>query len=143
MWVKNHNKEPFRDSYIFNKIKNLLYVPVCKNGLEKDWFFLPYIHINLEEEQNSKILDQLEQDYYHICDCLLNHLKNSEDGFIHTSSGQFIQIRSKDFKPYNPIYSKKLKKFISNKNHAFYFKKEFMINLQFLSSKYPFDLKKL
>ena len=63
-------------------------------------------------------------DYITICDQLKRHIETSEDKFIHTSNGKFIQIRSKDSKPYRAIFSKERGKYISNKNHAFYFKKD-------------------
>lgn len=130
-------KTPFEDSYIYKKINNMVYVPVCKEGTESCWRFLPYIHVELENPQFRELRDQLEEDYYSIIDQLIYHVNNSQDGFIHTSNGKFIQIRSKDSKPYHPIYSRTFNKYISNKNHAFYFKKEYMKYLQALSPDYP------
>lgn len=76
------------------------------------------------------IRKQLEDDYYSICDQLEHHLQTSEDGYIHTSNGRYLQIRCKDFKneygKYNPIYSDLYGRYISDKNHAFYFKKQFI-----------------
>ncbi len=86
--------------------------------------FLQYYHINLEEPKYAIIKQQLENDYYTICSLLNNHINAS--GYIHTSNGQYIQIRSKDKKPYTPIFSSTYDKNISNKNHAFYFKKDFI-----------------
>jgi DNA mismatch repair protein MutH len=37
-----------------------------------------------------------------------------------------VQVRSKDSKPYHPIYSNHYGRYISNKNHALYFMKSFM-----------------
>lgn len=116
----------FEDSKLYKKISNLLYVPISKEGDPKEWFILDVIHINLHEEKYKEILSQLEVDYYSICKQLKNHIETSKDGFIHTSNGEFIQIRSKDSKPYRPIYSKVYRREVSNKNHAFYFKKDFM-----------------
>ncbi len=59
------------------------------------------------------------------------------DGYLHTSSGEFIQIRTKDSKPYSPIHSEKYGRYVSNKNFAFYFKKEFMTQLLRTSEHYP------
>lgn len=131
------NKQPFENSHLFHKIKNLLYVPICKDGNKLNWRLLPFIHVNLCQPQYSNLLLQIEQDYYSIIDQLLFDIENKSDGYIHTSNGQFIQIRSKDSKPYNPIFSKTFNKNISNKNHAFYFKKDFMLYLQSLSPNYP------
>ena len=77
-------------------------------------------------KENKKLYDQFKKDYESICEQLKDHIQNSKDNYIHTSSGKFIQIRSKDSKPYHPIYSKKYKKFVSNKNHAFYFLRNFI-----------------
>lgn len=119
-------QKPFEETKLFKKISNLLYVPISKDGNPKDWFILDAININLKEDKLKEIKIQLEKDYYSICNQLKNHIETSKDGFIHTSNGVYIQIRSKDSKPYSPIYSHTYGKEISNKNHAFYFKKEFM-----------------
>lgn len=116
----------FYKTHLYKKISNLLYVPISKDGQPSEWFFLPYVHVNLNENKYSELRLQLEKDYYRICSQLKQHIENDTDGFIHTSNGKYIQIRSKDSRPYHPIYSNIYKKNISNKNHAFYFKKEFM-----------------
>ena len=116
----------FEDSKLYKKISNLLYVPISKEGNPEEWFILDVIHINLHDNEHKEILAQLEADYYSICNQLKVHIETSKDGFIHTSNGKFIQIRSKDSKPYRPIYSQVYGREVSNKNHAFYFKKEFM-----------------
>ncbi len=120
------SKKNFYHTKIYEKIKNLLYVPISKDGNPNKWMYLPCIHVDLSLPKFQILKNQLEEDYYCICDQLNNHILNSNDGFIHTSNGKYIQIRSKDSKPYSPIYSANYKKYISNKNHAFYFKKDFM-----------------
>ncbi|TJX14595.1 DNA mismatch repair protein MutH [Tissierella creatinini] len=116
----------FYETHIYNKISNLLYVPISKEGPPSEWVILPYTHVNLEDYRYKDLKNQLEVDYYSICRQLKEHIEISPDGYIHTSSGEFIQIRSKDSKPYFPIYSNIFGRYVSNKNHAFYFKKEFM-----------------
>lgn len=120
------SKKNFYDTHVYKKISNILYVPICKDGPPTNWMFLQYIHVNLEESKFIDLRNQLEHDYYSICEQLKSHIENSVDGYIHTSNGKFIQIRSKDSKPYFPIYSNTYKRYVSNKNHAFYFKKDFM-----------------
>lgn len=119
-------KKKFEETKLYHKISNLLYVPICKDGNPKDWFIIDVIHIDLRLDKYKDVKAQLEEDYYSICSQLEIHINTSEDGYIHTSNGKFIQIRSKDSKPYHPIYSSKYGRNISNKNHAFYFKKDFM-----------------
>lgn len=119
-------KKDFFETHIYEKISNILYVPICKEGNPEDWFILPYTHIELNTPQFKEVREQIENDYYDICGKLVNHINTSDDGFIHTSSGDYIQIRSKDSKPYNPIFSNIYNRNISNKNHAFYFKRDFM-----------------
>lgn len=116
----------FQDSKLYKKISNLLYVPISKEGNPEEWFIIDVIHINIKEDNHINLLKQLEEDYYSICEQLKNHIETSVDGFIHTSNGKFIQIRSKDSKPYHPIKSEVYGRDVSNKNHAFYFKKTFM-----------------
>jgi DNA mismatch repair protein MutH len=120
------SEKNFYDTHIYKKISNLLYVPISKDGHPSNWMFLPFIHVNLEEDTYKELKIQLEIDYYSICRQIKKHIETSIDGYIHTSSGEFIQIRSKDSQPYHSIYSNIYKKYVSNKNHAFYFKKEFM-----------------
>ena len=115
----------FESSNLFIKIKNLIYLPVVKESENcSNWYFTNCFHVDLEN--NKKILSSIKSDYYTICEGLKNHVETSADGFIHTTNGQFIQIRSKDSKPYHPIKSAHYGRYISDKNHAFYFKKDFM-----------------
>lgn len=123
----------FQDSWVYEKISNLLYVPVCKvSANPEDWFFHSAYHIQLDH--NQELCEQLNEDFLNIRTKLRSDIENSKDKFIHTSSGKYIQIRSKDSKrpngEYNPIYSKLCERNVSNKNHAFYFQKTFMRDIQ-------------
>lgn len=71
---------------------------------------LPCVHVNLDDRRFHDLKIQLEKDYYSICNQLNEHIKTKSDGFIHTSNGEYIQIRSKDSKPYHAIYSDIYKK---------------------------------
>ncbi len=121
---------PFKKTRLFRKISNILYVPVCKEGKESDWMFLPSIHVDLSSPQFSELFYVWQDDYYSICEQLIFYIENSRDGFIHTSNGKHIQVRSKDSKPYRPIYSHVYERNVSNKNHAFYFRKSFVYDIQ-------------
>jgi len=92
--------------------------------------FLPSIHIDLTKPQFSGLREMWKNDYYSICKQLKNHIETSPDGFIHTSNGTHIQVRSKDSKPYSPIFSSVYNREVSNKNHAFYFQKQFVYDIQ-------------
>lgn len=119
-------ERPFEYTHLYEKIDNILYVPVCKDGSPENWMFLPSININLHDRTFEGLRSIWENDYYRICEQLKFHIENSADGYIHTSNGAHIQVRSKDSKPYHPIYSSTYNRYVSNKNHAFYFKKEFV-----------------
>lgn len=127
------NRVPFEQSKLYAKIKRLLYIPVVKEGEPSNWYFKKPIYVEINE--GDSLYHQLRDDYYSIIDQMHQHIKN--DGRLHTSNGLFIQIRTKDSKPYNPIYSSYYNKLVSNKNFAFYFKKEFMIHLLRSSKDYP------
>lgn len=114
---------PFEDTWLYEKISNMLYIPVCKEGKPENWFFLPSIHIDLQSNKYKSILKQLKEDYEYICSEIK---KTCEQGkMLSTINGKYIQIRTKDSAPYHPIISKTYGK-ISDKNRAFYFKKDFI-----------------
>lgn len=123
-------EKPFEDTHLYEKIHNMLYVPVCKEGDPHNWMFLDAIHIDLNNPSFSSLLKIWKEDYYSICRQLKNHIETSADGFIHTSNGTHIQVRSKDSKPYHPIYSNVYGREVSNKNHAFYFQKVFVYDIR-------------
>jgi len=119
----------FQESNLYKKIRNLVYLPVVKDSKDVgDWYFLNAYHVQVTK--GSDLFKCLEADYYSICSQLRTHIETSADGFIHTSSGELIQVRSKDAKDkngkYHPIFSTTFNRYVSNKNHSFYFKKEFM-----------------
>lgn len=122
-------EKPFEETHLYEKISNILYVPVCKVGAPREWMFLDAIHIDLSDKRFSSLLNVWREDYYSICKQLKYHIENSRDGFIHTSNGVHIQVRSKDSQPYHPIYSSTYGRYVSNKNHAFYFKKQFVYDI--------------
>ena len=127
-------EKPFESTHLYEKISNILYVPVCKDGRPEDWMFLPSIHVDLSLHKFATLKDIWRADYYSICQQLRNHIENSADGFIHTSNGTHIQVRSKDARDrngnYHPIYSDVYDRYVSNKNHAFYFQKQFVYDIR-------------
>lgn len=118
--------KPFHESKLYKKIQHLLYVPISKDGEPHEWMFLNPIHVDLSLPKYKKLAQQLETDYYDICGQLNDQLCHSSTATLHTANGKFIQIRTKDSIPYHPIYSTIYNRQISDKNRAFYFKKEFM-----------------
>lgn len=127
-------QRPFEETHLYEKISNILYVPVCKDGDPRTWMFLPSINIDLATPQFAELRDIWRDDYYSICRQLKQHIETSSDGFIHTSNGKHIQVRSKDSKPYHPIYSATYGRNVSDKNHAFYFQKQFVYDIKRLSN---------
>lgn len=123
-------ERPFEETHLYDKIRNILYVPVCKDGEPENWMFLPSIHIDLSSSRYADFRNIWRVDYYSICKQLKDYIETSEDGYIHTSNGYHIQVRSKDSKPYHPIYSNTYGRNVSNKNHAFYFKKQFVYDIK-------------
>lgn len=119
-------RTPFEESNLYLKTKNLIYLPVVKESENAaDWYFTECIHIQMTPQ--SSLFKKMREDYYAICDGLIHHIETSGDGFIHTTNGpHYVQVRSKDSKPYHPIYSNHYARYISNKNHALYFMKSFM-----------------
>lgn len=121
------NPVPFDQSMLYSKIRNLVIAQVIKDGPAPMWRFGHVFHV--EAPTGSAVYRQFDADYSSICKGLRTHVSASMGAFIHTTNGKFIQVRSKDAKPYHPIHSKLYGRAVSNKNHAFYFKKEFMLHL--------------
>jgi DNA mismatch repair protein MutH len=115
---------PFEETWVYEKISNMLYIPVCKDGAPHEWFFLPSIHINLQSDKYKAIMAQLKEDYEYICAEVKRACENGE--MLSTINGKYIQIRTKDSTPYHPITSKTYGRVVSDKNRAFYFKKDFI-----------------
>lgn len=128
------SKQPFQDSKLYKKLQRLLYVPISKDGTPAEWMYLSPIQVDLSLPKYAALAEQLEADYYNICDQLKEQLSQSNEATLHTASGKFIQIRTKDSKPYHPIYSHIYGRAISDKNRAFYFKKEFMKHITSLEN---------
>ena len=63
-------ERPFEETHLYEKISNILYVPVCKDGSPKDWMFLPSIHIDLRSPRYAQLRDIWRSDYYSICRCV-------------------------------------------------------------------------
>lgn len=119
-------RKPFNSTKLYQKLQNILYVPISKDGNPSKWMYLPCIQVDLSLPKYNTLSKQLEADYYTICDTMNEQLSVSSTATLHTVSGNYIQVRTKDSKPYHPIYSEKYSREISDKNRAFYFKKEFM-----------------
>ena len=129
------SSKPFEETKLYQKIKHFLYVPISKEGPCEEWMYLPSIEIELTQPKYGDLARQLREDYYHICNEMNRQLSISETATLHTVNGKFIQIRTKDSSPYTPIFSKKYGRCISDKNRAFYFKKEFMNYFRNLENK--------
>ena len=119
-------RTPFADSNVRKKINHMLLVPVVKEPAKEteSWYVLDVVRVEIVPD--SALYRQLEADYNTICEQLRAHVETSPDGFIHTSSGHYLQVRSKDSIPYKPIESAAYGRAVSDKNHAFYFRKRFM-----------------
>jgi DNA mismatch repair protein MutH len=118
----------FSESNLCKKICSLVYLPVVKDSPNAaDWYFVRCIRIHAVK--GTTIYQKFQEDYEAICRGLKAHIETSADGFIHTTNGpHYIQVRSKDSMPYHPISSQVYGRDVSNKNHALYFMKSFMID---------------
>lgn len=108
---------------IYDKIKNMIYVAVDKSSSsEDDW---KIHHCKLIEESNARFHEFYEQCAKDILDIFSQVRKNlsNPNSMLHTTNGKYLQIRTKDTKPYHPIYSNIFSRNISDKNFAIYMTK--------------------
>ncbi len=115
----------FEKSGLCEKLDNLLIVPVVKDGDCGSWYLLEAYNINMST--NPLLKQQMKLDYDLICGELRKLVCSGDN--IHTTNARYLQIRSKDSKPYRPIYSEIFGRSVSNKNHAFYFRTSFINDL--------------
>jgi len=117
-------RKPYEESLIHIKIERLIVLGICKEAQDPaDWEIVcgHLVDCRIGTEWFLKLKDSYNQ----INDVFIQHL-TSGDGMFHTSSGDYMQIRTKDSKPYNPRYSSILGRDVCNKRIAFYFQKTFM-----------------
>jgi DNA mismatch repair protein MutH len=120
----------WEESKILKKIGSFIFLPIHKDAPKPaDWIVGKATHFNRTKYKSE--YEKLAQDYLFICDQLRNILTNN--GELHTLNGrhEYLQIRTKDSKDasgsYHPIKFKGRQ--ISNKNYAFYLRKQFLVDI--------------
>jgi len=126
---------PFEYTILYEKIKSMLYVPICKEGEPEHWKIFPCIFIDIRDPRYRELKEYWKKDYETIC----TELKCQMDtgGRIHTANGRHLQVRCKDWKDghgqYHPVYSQIYGRMAADKNHAFYFQKQFVTDIREMS----------
>lgn len=127
---------PFRMSRPGRKMSRSIFVPVYRDPsvVAYDWRYLDPVFVDLGAQEWHGVADQLSHDFSEISREVREGLLTG-DTMLHgtTSRGRLLQIRTKDSKPYHPIYSKKAQRVISNKNYAFYLTKSFITTIHQVS----------
>lgn len=140
-WIDNiihNNPLPFDKTPLAEKIEHLIFMPLTKQTNDPlNWFFSACIYIPITK--GSELYSEIKIDYEKICELAHEQVykkkitkysewtttcKNIGDGFLHTTSGKYIQIRTKDQggKKSKPIFSKILNRSVTKKSRmAFYF----------------------
>jgi len=117
---------PFRETPLHRKTARMIVLAICKVPKSpQDWFITNATMIDARPE--TTWFKRFQLSYSQVLDAFHAHL--SKDGRFHTSNGDYIQIRTKDSKPYHPVFSRILNKELCNKRIAFYFRKSFMKEL--------------
>ena len=126
------NETDFYSTKLFEKMKRVLFIFLHQETKHKtsDKSYTHYGFLDFQDKQHSDWLKLLEQDYEHISNEINNIITNNLK--FHTINGpnKIIQIRTKDSlvnNSYNPIKYKG--KVYSNKNYAWYFKKNIIKEL--------------
>ena len=118
-----HSQVNWLDTKVFQKIENFLIVPCHKNSRNwKEWYFDKPIHISFSS--HTKLYTKFEEDYKIISERLQEIIAYSSR--IHTINGPnyFLQVRTKDSKPYRPLQFHG--KVLSAKQHAIFFTSRFV-----------------
>ena len=115
------------NSKVLKKISSFIFLPIHKDNPEpQEWKVGRAVYFSKELHRKQYV--QLGEDYLAIAKGLKQIIENAGD--LHTLNGpnEFLQIRSKDGKDssgnYHPVRYKGLR--LSNKNYAFYLRKNFL-----------------
>ena len=134
--IRNHIHElvegyHFKDSWIYNKIKQIIFVPrwESKNNNNKTFFTDTYLW---NEKTYAEDFLKVEEDWNYICEYVNDCYWNSKLMATINGPNKFIQIRTKGGSKEEPIYYNDVK--ISEKPRAFYFMNPHMGNYFFEQS---------
>lgn len=125
--------QKFEETHLYSKIKNMILIPMYKGSFSDidNIKIFNVLHVKLFEEKYKKILNQIREDFYKIINEMKILLDNGK--MLKTISGKYLQIRTKDScdknKKYHPIFSKTYNRVVSEKGRAFFFKKDFLIDI--------------
>ena len=119
----------FVESWIYKKIKRMLFVKIDKNHIKEYWKYIYYKVIDLDED--ADLFKRLEYEFNNIKRQMIYLISKGEklktingDYITGLKSNAYLQIRTKDNKPYHPIRYNNI--IISDKNYAFYFRNFFV-----------------
>ncbi len=132
----------FEESRLSKKIEHMIFMPLAKPSIDPlNWYFKDCIYVPITK--GTKLFNQIKLDYNNICKLAYKQVYKKQisleplckttspsigDGFLHTTNGKYIQIRTKDAggSKSKPIYSKILKRNVTRISRmAFYFLADF------------------
>ena len=113
------------DNYIIQKMNNMIYLRVDKSDENHlKWKCFPPQHVTRAEEKYSEWYQKVQKDLKEICSYIKSVCETGKQLHSTKGPGHYIQIRTKDSKPYHPIHSKKYNVTISDKDFAVYITKD-------------------
>ena len=87
------NNVPFRESSVYEKIQQVHFVPVNRDGGKKDWTFGENFIISDYDEKWNRIYEQIEKDYNHITERIRTLVNNGECiGATEVNQGRTVKI---------------------------------------------------
>ena len=133
---------PYADTKLAAKIRSMILMSLEKPSKDpSDWFFNNCIYVPVKN--GTPLYNEIKKDYEKICELCYQQVYKKKitfyddykttckihgDGYIHTTNGKYIQIRTKDAggDKSKPIFSEKLKRDVTKKSRmAFYFHSNF------------------
>ena len=125
--------QKYEDSHLYEKTSKICFTPIVKADKDvRNWYIEKSFFYDANDPKFAQINADLEADYYYICRKIREYVDSGKN--IHTISGKYLQIRTKDTRDkngnYHPLYIEEVARYVSNKNYAFFFKKKFMIDVE-------------
>lgn len=115
----------FAESNVYRKISNFVYLPVVKDSEDSgDWYFVDVVHVRVQPK--TAVFLKLEEDYMGIAAIMRQQVLSGHSLQTANGSNDYLQVRTKDGKPYKQLRSEEFGRVVSDKNRAFYLKRPFL-----------------
>jgi DNA mismatch repair protein MutH len=123
--------QEFEDSQLFSLIRNVLIVPVYRRVKDapSTWMFFHPLHMCLDDPAQADLREALARDFWLLRETIEILLDGGS--ILYSKLDQrYLEVRNKDGSKYRPIYSAVHGRYVSERDFAFWLKKDLLLELK-------------